>query len=141
MANRTLSSNQLIFDKKGVVIYARVNIGATGAPTLQSRNGKTYVNAPATGWNGIKSISRTSAGLYVLTLQDSWVALAAFWGGFQKDTVPSAPSVFANSTGTNVNSTTAPQITFTCYNSAGTATDPANGEVMLLEIELIDSTA
>ena len=143
MASRNFSNNGLAMERKFVSLWARIAIGATGAPTLQTLNRQTgaWAAAPSAGVAGIKSISRTSAGLYVLKLQDSYIGLLDFWVGFSKDTVPAAPQVFPNQTGTDVRSGTSPQITFTCYNNAGTATDPASGEVMFIEIDLTDSMA
>lgn len=46
------------------MVHMKVAIGASGAPTL---------NAAAS--NGVASISRTSAGLYRITLTDKWSSL------------------------------------------------------------------
>ena len=62
MANRMFTNQQFTLEKAPVKLWARVSIGSTGAPTLS--RGK-----------GIASISRTSAGLYVITLSDVYVAL------------------------------------------------------------------
>ncbi len=53
-------------EAKLVHLYARVDIGASGAPTLDVDDSK-----------GIASITRTSAGLYELTLSQVWNKLMA----------------------------------------------------------------
>jgi len=51
--------------QKGIKeVHIKVTIGATGAPTLS-----------ADASLGVASISRTSAGLYVITLRDKYTAL------------------------------------------------------------------
>jgi hypothetical protein len=48
-------------------VFAKVAIGSSGAPTLSGPDSP-----------GVSSISRTSAGLYVLTLADTYPSLVAF---------------------------------------------------------------
>ena len=120
--------------EKGVVkLFAKITIGGTGAPTL-------------TRGKGIASISRTSTGLYVLTLQDTYQRTLAFQGAFVLGSgVPAAPLppfVVTDAVAT----AGAPKITFTTTAASGgsgaaAATDPASGEVLLLEITLSNSTA
>ncbi len=128
-----------------MVLSARVNIGGTGAPTLQALNRATgaWQAAPAAGYNGIKSVTRNSAGNYTFVLQDSYVQLIAAWVGFAQDANPAAGNTQTMATGTNVRSLTSPQVTIqTRTQTAGNAaTDPASGEVMVVDFELADSTA
>lgn len=145
MANRNFSSNALSLEKKYVFLNARVAIGATGAPTLQAFNRATgqWQAAGAAGYNGIKSVTRNSAGNYTFVLQDSYVALLAAWVGYAQDANPAAPNTQTTATGTNVRSATSPQVTIQTRTGAtgNAATDPASGEVMVVDFELSDSTA
>lgn len=128
MANRTFNEFSYRLEKGVVTLYSDVTIAAAGAPTLVSGKNK-----------GIKSISRVSAGDYLITLQDSYVRLLMVDFGFIKATVPAAPSMSIKAS--SVTSNTAPTIEVVFYNSAGTATDPASGEELVLEIMLSNSSA
>lgn len=116
MANRNFNRKQAL-EKECKDLYARVTIGASGAPTLVT---------PV----GIASISRTSAGLYVLTLQDSYNNLK-FFSGIHLNS--SAEDLTFELSAEDVVS--AKTITFRTQTGA-VATDPANGDVLLLKIEL-----
>jgi hypothetical protein len=63
MANRMMWTPQSL-QRELKMVHMKVAIGASGAPTL---------NAAAS--NGVASISRTSAGLYRITLTDKWSSL------------------------------------------------------------------
>lgn len=153
MASRFLQNQQFSYDKYLVECSGVVNIGASGAPTLQqwtpsSGGGGSYKAAVAAGARGIKSITRNSTGNYTVVLQDSFQRLVNYEISFigpSGTTVPLAPiaTVIPSSggTATNVNSNTSPQITFVCQSSAGTPADPASGEQMLLTFFLQNSTA
>lgn len=127
MANRQFTQFRLSLEKKVVDLFADVTFGSSGAPTLNKANSK-----------GIKSIVRSSAGKYVITLQDSYQRLLVVKHVFINATAPAAPGmyIFAQIVG----SVTAPTITV-IFNTAGTATDPASGEEVLLQISLNDTTA
>lgn len=120
MANRNWQRRQAL-EHEVKDLYARVTIGASGAPTLVS---------PA----GIASISRTSAGLYVLTLQDNYASLKFFNGVHQNS---SAEDLNFQISAEDVLS--AKTITFRTLAGA-VATDPANGDVLLLKIEVKNTT-
>jgi hypothetical protein len=136
MANRYFTNQQFALEKSVVSLFARVTFGATGAPTLVVSQSK-----------GISSITRVSAGKYTIVLGagvslDTYPKLLMARHVFDESgnggTAPAAPSMFvaANATATaNVASLT---VTF---NTAGTATDPASGEAVLLELTLGNSTA
>lgn len=127
MSNRLMSQFRYSLEKKVVDLYADVTFGASGAPTLVAAKSK-----------GIKSISRTSAGKYVVTLQDSYTRLLMMKHVFINATAPASPGayVFAQTVG----SVNPPTITVV-FNAAGTATDPASGEEVLIQISLSDSSA
>lgn len=128
MANRWLNSANYAFEKATVSIYGDVTIGATGAPTLVAANSK-----------GIKSIVRNSAGDYTVTFQDQYSKFLAFWVGFIKATAPTAPTVSVKAK--SMSPTTGATVEFVCFNSAGTATDPASGEELILEATFGNSSA
>lgn len=118
MANRSFNRRQSL-EKECKDLYCKISIGASGAPTLVS--GARY---------GIASISRTSAGLYVLTLQDKYVSLKFFEGIFLSS---SAQDIRIQLKEEDVDG--AKTITFFTLTGAS-ATDPSSGQVMLLKIEV-----
>ncbi len=119
--------------------YALISFGASGAPTLTGGAGGKYNK-------GIASISRTSTGLYVLTLQDVFRRTLAFSGTFLVSTVPAAFLPMSLVTD-GVATSGAPAITFKTLaldNSATplpVVTDPASGEIVRIEILLSNSSA
>jgi hypothetical protein len=126
MANHDFHTRSLGLEPAPVRLHALVTIGATGAPTL-------------TRGKGIKSISRTSAGLYVLTLAQPYMTLLGFTV-HQKvaSGLPAAPVMAVSAEA--VATASAPTITFQ-MSSGGVATDPDNGATLLVAITLSNSTA
>lgn len=148
MANRDYIQFQYQHEKKPVRLFARVNIGAAGAPTLQawtpsSGGGGTYAAAVTGGYRGIKSITRNGTGDYTLTLQDAFQQMFDWDVAFIAATTlkAAAPLVSAFTTGTNVGTSTGGTFRFVCQSAQGTAADPASGEIMLIRLELGDSTS
>lgn len=133
MANRYFSQFQLTLEKQPCHLWASVAIGASGAPTLSAINSK-----------GIKSITRTSAGLYVVTMgvgtaTDIYNRLLFVSHRFiVASGAPAAPLMFVVSQAIATAGTVT--IKFTAVDGT-TATDPASGETMLLEFDLKNSTA
>ncbi len=123
MANRNFNRKQAL-EKEVKEIYARINIGAVGAPTLVAVQSQ-----------GCTSVSRTSAGLYVLTLSDKYTRLmhARF-----DVTTPTAEDVHSNLVSETVASTKT--VTFRICTGA-IATDPASGDSILVRLELKNSSA
>lgn len=114
-----------------VSIFARIAIGAAGAPTLTTGKAK-----------GVKSIVRNSAGNYTITFGNSsatqqYVSLLSTLATFQNATAPAAPLMFvaADAVGS------AGTITIQFTNLSQVATDPGNGEVIKLCVDLSNSTA
>ena len=105
-------------------IFAQVAIGAAGAPTIQ------------TGGSYITAMVRNSAGDYTLTLADSWYSLLNVCAVF--DSGASAPASPLVNVRTNAVGTKSLRLTF--RTGAGTATDPASGEVMYLDLMLKNSS-
>ena len=129
MASRNFNEFRLSLEKRVVNLYGKITFGATGAPTLDTANSK-----------GIASVTRTSAGLFVLTLSDRYVKLLDFGWAFKlaAASFPAAP----NCQVTADTLTTTRTITVQFANPAGTtATDPASGEVVYFNVTLGDSTA
>ena len=122
MANRDYNRKQAL-EREVKEIYAEISIGAAGAPTLNT----SYST-------GVASISRTSAGLYVLTLQDAYshlmhanvdVASAA------------AQDLVSQSVSDSVNS--AKTYTFRTVTSA-VETDPSSGSTLRVALQLKNSS-
>lgn len=120
-ANKTFKK-ALAYEQVSVRLYAEIAIGATGAPTI-------------TKAAGITSISRTSAGLYVLTLDSSYNRLLAFLGNIQDAT--GIEDLYVRLKSNDVAG--AKTITFTTLTTT-TATDPASGDSLFLEIVLKNSS-
>lgn len=122
MASRNFNRKQAL-EKEVKEIYAKITIGASGAPTLVAARSQ-----------GVASISRTSAGLYVLTLQDKYVHF--MHADFQVAT-PSAEDLMVNLVSEDVDG--AKTVTFRCT-AAGVAADPASGDTVYVSLQLKNST-
>jgi len=127
MANfRGRSQFSYSYAAKRVVLNAKISFGAAGAPTLVAGTGQ-----------GISSITRSSAGRYVITLQGPYGALLSTNSIINSgSSAPASPGMYVAVDNSAVMAS--PQITIV-MNAAGTATDPASGEILLLTIELNDS--
>lgn len=143
MANRQFSEFSGTLDKGVVNLYMVVAFGVTGAPTLKTYDPlkRTYSNASSVGTRGIKSISRVSAGLYTITLQDAYIRFLGAGVTFENASASAAPFQFWPTPDANLNSTTTPTIQVQFANSSGVATDPANGEQVVINLNLQNSTA
>lgn len=102
-------------------IYAEIAIGGSGAPTL-SRG------------TGVASISRSSAGLYVLTLQDKYMRLMHANVEIQS---AAAQDLHAQSVSESVAS--AKTYSFRTV-AAGVETDPSSGSVLRIALQLKNSS-
>lgn len=121
MANRSFNRKQAL-EKEIKEIYAKVTIGSSGAPTL------------TTGY-GVSSITRTSAGLYQLTLADKYTSLKNMEVMFLSST---AQDIRAQIKAEDVD--VAKTIDFFTLTDA-TATDPSSGQVMLIKLDLKNTSA
>lgn len=137
MANRYFNQFQWSLEKNPVKLFARVTFGVSGAPTLDAVNSK-----------GIKSVTRTSAGLYVFTLGtvglpavtvDTYNRLFNVYATFKLAAgFPAAPYMFIKAQAV----ATAGTVTIQFNDAAvAAATDPASGEEVELVFELKNSTA
>lgn len=107
-------------------LFAKVAIGATGAPTLNAIQSK-----------GIASISRSSAGVYVITLGDVWNRLLGVDLTYVNSTgLPAAPNFVVKAQTID----TAGKTITVEFSSGGTATDPDNGATLMFEITLKNSS-
>lgn len=105
-------------------LYLKASIGASGAPTIS-----------ALASMGIDSISRVSAGKYLVTLNKKYQALRMLKGNFVASGGAAAPDVCVDT------DAVASAGTLTILTQAGGVnTDPAAGEIMMLEIMLKDSS-
>lgn len=141
MANRTLNHSYGI-EKQLVQVFAKVTFGASGAPTL---------SLPAS--KGIKSVVRNSAGNFTFTFGNS-AAIQNSLDTYKKflsantlslsSSAPAAPVMYVTSDQSAVFGTAAITVQFAApsgTNGALVATDPASGEVSLLEFTFGNSSA
>lgn len=127
MANRYFNQFHFSTIPMYTSLFVKVSFGASGAPTLVTTGGFS---------KGIASVSRTSAGVFVVTMSDTYNYLIGLKGTFVASAGPAAPTV-------NVKSESVASAKTVTLNTqaGGINTDPASGEVLLLEIELKNSTA
>lgn len=109
------------YERDLVDIQAKIDIGASGAPTLSLAK-------------GIVSMTRNSAGNYTIVLKDQFYLLTDVKASFiSGSSAPAAPDM--NVVSEQVNSSSSPSLIIQFRDIAGLAADPANGEVMLLHIQ------
>ena len=118
MANRRFQRMQSL-TREVKHLHAKVAIGASGAPTLDSEISV-----------GVESITRDSAGVYILTLEDSYKKLVDF------DVMLEAAA--AEDLSFQIESedvASAKTIQFICK-AAAVETDPSNGANLFIKIAL-----
>jgi hypothetical protein len=133
MANRFFNQFGKTLEKEVVKLFGRVTFGAAGAPTLDATNSK-----------GIKSITRTGAGAYDITLGvgsnlDVYPRFLSFHLVNINAAAAAAPLVRV--TAESVATPTTGKISIQFATSPGVATDPGNGEEVRFEVTLKNSTA
>ena len=114
-------------------VFGHVTFGASGAPTLDTKNSK-----------GIQSITRVSAGLFTIVFGtpassqaatvDKYYKLLMPDYAFANSTSPAAPIMYVVSNTVSTNGTIQVQ-----FNVGGVSTDPASGEQLYLQFILGDS--
>lgn len=125
MANRWFTQFRYSLEKAPVDLWAKVTFGAAGAPTLSVPNSK-----------GIASIARSAEGTFLITLQDNYYKLLNVHGAFEAGAAgPAAPVISVLD-----NAVTDAELTILTQNG-GTDTDPADGEILYLQIALSNSGA
>lgn len=105
-------------------IYAEVAIGANGAPTLNALHSM-----------GVADIDRVDTGEYLVTLNNRYPRLVHAKSCFVAEDGAAAPDL---SVGDNNVASAGTLVILT--QAGGVNIDPADGETMLLEIMLKDST-
>lgn len=138
MANRLGQQFQFSLIKQVWSIFAKVTFGATGAPTLVQ-------GVPAAS-PGVVSVTRSAAGKYVFVfgtkagMLDVWPRLLGAQVHFNSgSSAPAAPIIYTVTDATATAGTCA--LTIQCLDLAGTATDPASGEIGYFEFKFSNSTA
>jgi len=124
--NRLYNQFFLSLERGKAVLFGKVAIGGTGAPTINAVKSK-----------GIASIARTGTGAYTITLNDLYVDMFKCNVGFMFATSPGVANVYVVSQGVNSDKT----VKIVCQDFAGAAVDPASGAEMQIEIVLKTSTA
>lgn len=162
MAERSFVLDRGALQKRMRDIYAVVSVGAAGAVTLQKwnypvfgqgPNVRTYTAASSsgggTGWpsqyqqgsEGVKSVARTGAGLWTITLQDNYQRVLELDCFSRLDGGLSAIVHAAEDTTiSNMTSTGGSIIGVALLSATATALDPASGEVVVLHFGLQDAT-
>lgn len=164
MANRTFQTDSRSFIKKLVSLYPVVAVGAAGAVTLKKRQftaagsgsaapAYSLVSAPTSGvgyacgdGQGVKGVTRNSAGDWTFTLSDPYLYLV----GVELVGITNTGGTNASAiNGIAVNTTTTSVTTNTALGNGGvlrvvlmsgsTATDPASGDTVYLRFLLGDA--
>lgn len=145
-------------DKAITELWAVVAFGATGAPTLEAMQvanpitqggAATYAAAGSSGFRGVTSITRTSTGLYVATLDRNYTRILGLMiESYQSSTgIPASPNLITN---IGLVVATPPLVgsnTFTFQLSGPTnsstttlaATDPVSGSAMVFRFTVQNS--
>jgi len=121
MANRNYNRYQAL-EKEVKTLYAEVAIAAAGVPTL-------------TKGLGVTSVARTGTGRYTVTLDDKYVRF--MYANFTHKNSTTEDLTF-QLTADDV--TGAKTVSFAAA-TAGTDTDPADGDVLFMKFELKNSTS
>jgi hypothetical protein len=137
MANRYNNQFQLTQEKRVTSVFAKVTFGAAGASTLSASNSK-----------GVLSVTKNATGTYTFVFgsgsgvslqKDSYVKLLGLNVSINSGgAAPAAPAVYIAADNTSSTSSASIQVVF---NAAGTATNPASGEIAYLEFIFGDSVA
>jgi len=126
MANRQFRSQFMYgFEGMPVKLYAKVAFGADGAPTLSRAQGFT-------------SVTRNSAGQYTFLLQDKYRGLLGM-SICQYSATSAQAAPFCTLEAEAVASTKNFVLQYRAVDNS-TATDPASGEALYLEITLANSS-
>lgn len=140
MANRMQTPVSIAtFEKLTKAVFAQVTFGSSGAPTLNAANSK-----------GVLSVTRSSAGKYVFTFGTSannsnnkdvyykFLNLTHVFNTSGPAAAPASPGMYISADGSSTFGNSTMTVVF---NAAGTATDPASGEVVYLYWTFGDSSA
>lgn len=162
MANRTLVPDNYTLIKRKVELYAAVLVAEGGAVSLRTwnypvfgggLNARTYTAAPTTaagqgypgmyqtGAEGVRSVTRTAAGLWTVKLQDNYQrCLRVDAQGSLAGGLSAIVGCGINSTLTDMNAANGSEVGIALLSATATALDPAAATTILLTIVLADAT-
>lgn len=124
--NRLFNQFFLSLERGKAIIFGKVAIGATGAPTLNAVKSK-----------GIATVVRNSAGNYTVTLNDIYVDMYSLHVNFLNVAGAGVAYYYIESQAVN----SAKTVVFQCKDLSGAAVDPSSGTEMQIELKLKTSTA
>lgn len=129
MSNRLMVRNYQTLEKAPVGIFARFTVGATGAPTLVTKNSK-----------GVASVVRTGVGAYTINMGS-----AATADTYQICLGVNYMSVFSSPASINAyvvqDNSASGNVKVQFVSAAGAAVELANGEDIRIELVFSNSTA
>ena len=164
MANRTFQTENFTLAKRKVELYSAVSVAAAGAVALQKWNyptfgggvaartytaaatgtlptGAAYPNQYNAGAEGIRSVTRTAAGLWTIKLQDNYQrCVQVFAQGQLAGGLSAIVGSAIDSTTTSMAAAGGSEVGIALLSATATALDPAAGERILLTIVLLDAT-
>ncbi len=123
--NRRTYQFHSAFEAQTVALYMNVVIGAMGDPTLTANQNK-----------GITSITRTGTGAYTIVLQDQYTRILSADMTSIVATTPAAPDL---SIVEDDSADTTPSIDIQ-LSLNGVAADAASGEVLLIHLQMKNSS-
>lgn len=125
MANRRMSQFTFCNLNMPVQLFMKVTFGSTGAPTLANNN------------NGfVTSVTRTAAGTYTILLADKYNTLV----GVDHVFIVSAAAPASPEMRVKTDSIASAGSIAVVFSIGGVATDPASGEIVLMTINLKNSS-
>jgi hypothetical protein len=125
MANRNFNRKQAL-DKEIKEIYAKVSVGASGAPTMDASRSV-----------GVASVARNSAGRYTITLQDAYMHLHQLSHSLQFAAgAPASAQMVIRSEAVD----TAKTIVVEFLDASGAAVDVDSGTILRFKFDLKNSS-
>lgn len=132
-----MTQYQLTLEKKVCSLYAKVAFGATGAPTLSAVNSKGVLSVTRNGAGDFTFVfGTTSNGAKLLDTYNKILRISHTYNSGAS--APAAPALYIKTDSVATVGTASVRVVL---NAAGTATDPANGEIGYFEFIFGDSTA
>ncbi len=123
--------------------YPALNSGTSGSYSAASTTGggTTWPTQNQQGAEGVRSISRTGAGLWTVTLQDNYNRVLGI-SGHQTlaGGLSTIVTVGENSTITNITSAGGSIVGLALLSATATAADPGDGTYVTLNIDLQNAT-
>jgi hypothetical protein len=137
MASRRLFQFRYSYQRDIVDIFAKISIGAVGAPTLVTVGNGGMLNSMS---KGVASVSRISAGKYQINLQDPFAQLImAKSVMINSSATTAAPSMLVVQDNSPTNP--GPNVIVQFLDPTGAAIDPASGENILIQLVLKNTQA